>query len=376
MSMSVKKIIIGVLAAAIVLDVGAIIHECNTTYTKTEKEVVYQYGNKGEATYKVYLKPNQFYEESTQDEGNYYINKYIDHFDITLGDEFKGSKETEIEGNYQVTLTFRGYMEKFEGQENKKFTVWSKKKDLVKPVQFKEKSSEHKISETISLSLAEYEQFVRKMSEKEEISMPTEVIITLQGEKNVHAPQEDVKLPIYSQVTIPVGEQIFQVEKAVSEPIEEMKQERDKTIILPLNHKLIIAEAVSGVIAFIAGILIIFFIKVRTEKEEKERKQLKVQKRIFIEWGARLVGVENLDEGIYKNIYHLHTMEDMIKVADELEKPILYMKDDNPQAIHIFYLIDQETLYRFEIEVPQVKEETKEIQFATERDKIVSNDEA
>lgn len=105
--------------------------------------------------------------------------------------------------------------------------------------------------------------------------------------------------------------------------------------------------------------------------------------RIFTEHGSRMVGVDVLNSDKFVNNYSLAHLQDLVKLADELEKPIMYVKEKEQEAINTFYVADQDNLYTFKLEMPSeeeatvlTKEEKKTLKLQQKEEKKLQKEEA
>lgn len=348
------KISVITAAALIAIVSGTLaVKEGTTQKTKTVEEVSYSYENRASIDYSVTLKDNKVYEVKELGKDQYYIDRYVEDILLKFDDIFKASESTSVEGEYEVKLTFRAYKEEEKENQKEKRSVWEKNKVLVEKKSFNSDT----LHEEITVHLNDYSAFVKNLIEKERLSIPTEVLVTMQGKKVVHTPKEDVELPIQSQVIIPVGEEVFEIETSVPDKVQ--KEQKETHIeYLPVNEAVVIEfgilSGISAILALLGGFLI--------HGLSAEKKQMKCANRVFSDYGNRMIEVEDLVLSDFARIYEVGSMEDLAKLAEELEKPMFYQKRENKAALRAVYLIDHTKLYRYRLpnasEDPEVKAET------------------
>ena len=106
-------------------------------YNKKVNGKKYYYNTNGQIDYKVYLLPNDFYEEEYLGMNKQYTSELIDYVDINLKYLYDGSQKSYINYNYDVTATIKGEYEKDEGKSE----IWTKKYTLINKVEDEKKDS-------------------------------------------------------------------------------------------------------------------------------------------------------------------------------------------------------------------------------------------
>ena len=80
-----------------------------------------------------------------------------------------------------------------------------------------------------------------------------------------------------------------------------------------------------------------------TELSQTEKELLQVKKR----YGKHIAEIINQTPIEGEKIISLGSMEDLIKVADELGKPIIHQAPSQPQEPHAYYVFDGATRYQY-----------------------------
>jgi len=73
-------------------------------------------------------------------------------------------------------------------------------------------------------------------------------------------------------------------------------------------------------------------------------------KEIFKKHGERLVALSNDTVLSGSSIYPVKTLEDLIKIADELSKPVLYQAEGPESKLPVFYVLDEPKIYSYQLE--------------------------
>lgn len=353
MSKACKVMIMGTLITVSIAGGSLAIRETQVEHTMTQEEEIFNYRNEPSLAYKVHLTSTELYDEEILGENLYYMNDYIAGIALDFQDNYEGSEVVDIEGNYTITSELRGYTVEYEGQDEVKHTVWSKKKVEVDNKSFNKTDSKYQIGEQLNIDIQPYNQFVRKLIEEKQYAIPTELIVEMSGNKIIHTPKGEIELPIKSNVSIPINQTYFSIQKEMEEPKEEIQTEMVTTVI-PFNESYVIGCTIVSLLA-IAGCV---FVGIKGENYSQKEKHSRKIKRIFNEHGSRMVGVDMLNTDKFVNTYTLAQIDDLVKLADELEKPIMYIKATDENEINRFYVAEQDNLYMFIVEPPSEEEAT------------------
>lgn len=306
----------------------------------TEEKVKYSYSNKEDVSYAVNLNSTKVYDEKTLEEGTYYLSKYIKDILITFKESFTASEETAISGKYKVVATLRGYTT----EQEQKVTIWSKDYEMVPETSLDANTMKQEFKTPVTVNLKPYTDFLAELRDVDQINTSSELIVAMTGEKVIQTPNGEVKLPIMSTVTIPTDQGYFKIEKSTSEPKEE-EQKESITVALPANVKYIVIYAVGAVICLIMAAIAWCGIGEVPAQDKKTKRN----NHIFVEYGSRMIGINEIRKEDFKYIYRLSSIEDMIKLSDEIERPIMYIKGATGELVNEFYIQDGVNLYSYEI---------------------------
>lgn len=351
MAKTTKVITMGLLGIVAVTGVSLAINESQTQHTSTSEKSVFNYSSEAKAGYQVNVASDELYDFNALGENQYYMSDYVGSIEAEFQDDYKGSQKAEIEGSYKVTSELRGYTTEYEGEKEVKYTVWSKKSVIQEEKSFKEETDQYKIDEKVKVDIQPYIKFTKKLAEEKQYGMPTELIVKMEGKKLIHTPQEVVELPIESSLTIPINETYFKIEKGVPEAVKE-EQKETITVIEPFNTAYVVGCGVVSGLAVIACAIIGVLGK---EYSAREKYRHKIKK-IFMEHGSRMVGVDRLNKEQFVNSYYVTKIEDLVKLADELERPIIYIKEVDTAEIDTLYIADTQNLYSLKLEKPDEAE--------------------
>lgn len=308
---------------------------------KEENVSLYDYTINPQANYKVFLKPNILYGEKTLPEGETYFTEFLNTIDATFNYQFTGDREADIKGTYDIVAIAEGY-----SKENDKIqTLWKKEFPVVPEQSFNKKDKSISIDKNIKFDLNKYNEFSKSVSEASKTSASSKVSLIMNVNLQVTTDKGVIEEKSSPSIVIPLEESQFIIDKVGVENKKDSIKET-KEVEAPVSEDLIMIYSIILMIALAILIYMIGLTKTRID-DNNHMKQLN---KIFKNHGTRLVA---LDKGIssnYQNNYRMRTIEDLVRVADEIEKPIMYRYSTNPEEIKEFYVVDDYAQYIFNLE--------------------------
>ena len=346
-----KKLKIGLVSVLVIL-IGIIsfllYKEIKEPGFEEQKKPVYSYNNKANVNYKVSVKPNKLYETNPLDEGKLYITEFADYINTTFNYEFVGERVADLKGNYSIIAKVQG----FTGEAEKIVNIWEKNFSIVNKKNFIIKDKNKSIQEEIKINLDEYNAFVKEIIELSKINCQTTLSIIMDINLKGDTDKGPIEELISPSLIIPLNTSMFQIggNTNIEKPgaIEETIK-----IQLPVNkNKITLFGIIIGVLS-IALIYLIFFTVPAPTKDPLE----KTLKQIFKKHGDRLVALNSDSSiiGISTNL--VKSIDDLVRIADEIGKPILYKYSPNYKEIKRFYVIDRDDIYILDMDELITKEE-------------------
>lgn len=339
-----KKLKIGLMAILVVL-VGIISFLLYKKFKypnfEEQKISLYKYNNKSTVNYEVFLKPNILYQKPSLGEGEIYISEFVDHIKTNFNYEFSGDKETAIQGDYSIVAKVSGSIK---GEDKEDIIIWQKDFFILPKNKFKIKDKTLEIKEEVSLKLEEYNEFAKAVTEASKVNSSINLNLVMKINIEGSTDKGVIEETISPSITIPLNSSMFQISgnMNIDKPgsIEETKQ-----VQLPIDKKQVIIYGVIIGILLIILILLIFFTKEAAIKDPLEKK-LKV---IFKKHGDRLVALNSDPITTNINLNQVKSIDDLVRIADEIGKPILYKYSQDYKDINKFYLINEDQTYVLEL---------------------------
>ncbi|WP_461207714.1 DUF5305 domain-containing protein [Clostridium sp. DL1XJH146] len=293
---------------------------------------LYSYNNKAEVTYNVSLKENSLYDGESIGQGEFYIAKYIDNINTSMNYEYTGETKADIKGDYEIYAIVEGYT----GEEESYETIWQKKYILSPKESFEANDKTITLEKEIPINFNEYNDFTAQLFEDSNIS--TEAKVTVFWDINVSTNTDKglVEEKISPKMEIPLNEKYF---KITGELVQDKQGNIEKTeqVTLPVNKVQVSIYSVFIVLLLVISAILIFCAK-ETDKISSLEKNLKS---IFKIYGDRLVALNSKADGDIDNYNEVKSIEDLVRIADDIGKPIIYKHSDDFKEITKFYVFDE-----------------------------------
>lgn len=308
-------------------------------YTE-EKASLYTYNNKAGVNYNVFLRPNVLYEEESLGEGKTYITEFIDYIQASFYYSFNGEREADVKGNYEVIAEIEGYT----GQAETYKTIWKKESILLPKKDFQDKGKTVFIEESYSLDIHGFNEFARSVIEASKISSSVKLTVFMRVDVEAMTDQDAVVEEITSSMIIPLNTNYFEISgDLISEKPGSIQESMQ--VQLPIDRKkVILYGSIIGLL-----FIILIFLSLFTKATEKKNPLEKKLRQIFKKHGDRLVAL-NTEVKVVPGYYsEVKSIEDLVRIADELGKPIIYKYSSSLEEISKFYVLDEDKVFLLDI---------------------------
>lgn len=304
--------------------------------TIIEKSIpIYRYRQKGELAYLVKLKPNNIFEEPILGPGKTYFTKLIDQINISFNYRFNGDKAASLKGAYNIIATV-------ESPE-----MWRKDFFLVPQTRLTTEGKTLTFNKDFSVNLAPFQEFLKIINEESGVSAREPKLII---KANVYL-KADLKEGTASEslaptMIIPLTSGEFKIE---GENSIQKSGSLSKTFVV--TDPTVKKERTFALIpAPVLGLLLILFFFFTENKLVEVDERKKVIDLIWKKYGERLVKVREEVLPVEKlNIVPLNSLEDLVKVADELGKPIIYQEKANPGDFPVLYVFESSIAFKYQL---------------------------
>lgn len=304
------------------------------------EENLYTYQNDFKMNYDVNIKNNPFVLEDSLPSGQTYVSDLIDTLDITLNYKYSGSTNSHIKYNYKVDAILDSTYK----ENGKDYSVWNKTYNLLSK---EDLQSENNIlfDENFKVDYKKYHQEIKNFKQSFGMALESRLYIKLTVNTQTIVKNQEINNEYVSDFSITLGDKIAVVNgKNNDVKIDSFKQENiinDITMNIP---KVIISMFTMGI-----SLYVIYYIKFKTKKYNTIKNEFKLElNKILKSCQDKIVIVKtnNIDEN--ENIIDVYDFGELIKLSEELYKPILcWISDDLNNQEACFSVISNKVRYRF-----------------------------
>ena len=332
------------------------------------KVKTYSYSSKGGIGYKVMLKPNLLYSASSLEEGGTYIAEFVDSVHASFKYDFEGSGQADLKGSYIIGAVLEGYQEKQdeyiggtsaveEGNKTDKTeskAIWKKEYQLAPETKFDLTDNRMSISRDISINYSEYNRFAQQVLDAAKVNTPVRLVVSMNLMLQADTGRGEIEDTAVQSMVIPMGASLFNITK--SEMSEKPGAvEKTQKVKLPVNRSFLVLYGAAAGILVIGLLYIIFFTAVKPDISLQQKELNK----IFKKYGSRLAALTCpviAEPGSSRTV---KSMDDLVRIAEEIQKPVLYGYDSDTNCISRFFTIDGSWMYLYDLKEFAGDEETE-----------------
>jgi hypothetical protein len=293
---------------------------------------VYNFQHQGEMDYRVQLKPNTIISETEMHQDEVYYSKLVESIDTDFSYSYTADQPAKLKVIYDVVAVV-------EAPE-----MWKKEFPLIPETVVEEEGKTVSFNRPFSFTLEPYQDYVNKVNEELGVNARDPGVI-VQANINVVAEsaagQSSERLTPTMEIPLSAGE--FKIGGTLS-PEKSGVHTAAKMVPNPgLQGRM------TRHVLFL-GILIVFGAITLLWTEVKEPVQIKEVDQIWRQYKDRLVKADRNfvvpDDLVF---VPLGSMDDLIKVADEAGKPIIFQDATTSEIKPGCYVLDGLTVYKYVI---------------------------
>jgi hypothetical protein len=311
------------------------------------KETRYTYHQKANIFYRVFLRPNVLYGNLAMEAGDVYITEFVDSINTFFEYNFQGQKNAQLQGDYEVLVVMEGYRNEEKSYES----IWKQQWIIVPKTKFESNGTSISLKKEIPLDFKQYNQFAQQVVKDAKVNSDIKMTVFWNVHLKGDTAQGVIEENISPSMMIPLNTNYFKISGNLSEEkpgnIDEIKR-----VKAPVDKRKLILYSVSISVLLIVLAFLILFTTRAVSKDPFEKEFRKILKK----HGSRLIALNNRINFACKSIDQLKCMDDLVKMADEIGKPILYQYSDDLEKMIKFYVLDNEQAYVFDLKNVQFPE--------------------
>ena len=289
-----------------------------------KKESVFSYSNKADVSYEVCYNENEVITEKRVEQDKVYISEFIYFIDTAYNYEFNGDKIAELNGKYSAIAYLQGLVRGLDGEK----IIWSKEYILLPESKFSNENKTVAVKYNVPIKLKEMKEYSDKV--KSILKFNTNVKLTVLYNISVEIKTDKgiTHEEFAPSLEIPITQEYFEITKNITEE-KTGGIDEEVRVISPLYEQ----KRIFCWILLVLSMLGILFVVLFTETLVLDPKHKEFVK-IFKNYGSRIV-VLNYDVKLEtKKTIKVTTINGLVRISDDLGKPILYDGNYN------FYVID------------------------------------
>ena len=304
--------------------------------TKSRKEV-YSYTNQFSYDYDIHLLNNKFMDqEDLIPNSNFYVTDLIDTIDLDFIYGYQDSPSLEVNTSYRILGKLQGV---YTGdQEEQK--IWQKEYILKEEQNLSNSTNDLQINEHLNLNLDDLNKLVHDFENELNIAIDAKYIVTLEIVNKVMVEGTEETIRYSPQVSIDLGKKTTSIQGDNTEETEYIT--REYTHSSEIHPLVVIVDIFMLVLAII---LIRRVLKSETKVNIRNEYRQELNKILKL-CADKIVQVSKEPDFDGNHIVEVKDFGEIIKVSEELFKPILYW-DNKEKEESCFMVISNQIQYRY-----------------------------
>ena len=301
------------------------------------KKEIYSYTNKFDYKYEVNLVENKFIEEDTLDMNKVaYVTQLIDTIDFDINYNYKGDKVSNIKYNYSVI----GQLEATYNRENEEQKIWEKEYILKEETSNESDNGKINIKDKIELDLKDQNNLVKDFEQRMGMTLDAKYIINVKVNSITEIEGENITNNYISTIIIDLAKKTTKIEGENNKEETEFitKDNIETRKVSPL-------KVIIDIACIILSLLVLNNLSktknintIRNEYRQELNKILRICQ-------EKIVKVRNKPTIKQENIVEVKDFGEIIKLSEELFRPILYWESKEEEAW--FIVMSNDIVYRF-----------------------------
>lgn len=305
---------------------------------KTKTEEIYNYTNKFNYDYQVNLSKNEYIKDTQMtDKSLVYVTDLIDTTTLDLNYEYVASKES----NLQYTYSIIGKMQVVYTKDGEEQKIWDEDEVLVKEKQLEEISNQINIKEKLKLDLKDKNELLDKFKQQMGMTIDAKYTVKLKVDVTTQIEEKEVQASYEPEIQIDLAEKTT---KITGKNNQEDSQYISKEYQVNKSGNMLII--IFDIILLGIAIAILKYVtksktanRVKNEYRQELNRILKICQDKIVQVSTR--PTDNPDSIVY-----VKDFGEIVKVSEELFKPILYYSDNQKEEAW-FSVMSGNTTYRY-----------------------------
>ena len=303
------------------------------------KTNIYEYNNKYSYSCDVTMLENEYIAKENVPDQNVYVTELMDSANINMIYNYDANKESNLEYSYKVIGTLEATYSK-DGDEQK---VW-KKTDVIVPAKQETVTSDKiEINENFLVDLKDKIKMIKDFQEKFGLQVETKYTVSLEVSSKTSIMNQDV-INVYSPNVV---FDITSKTTTVKTTTEDSAKPQVVTKMIKENDPYKEVRNSVATVMFILSAIFMGLLLVKTQNSNIVRNTYKVElNRILKDCEEKIVEVNKKVDITGQGVVDVKDFEEIIKISEELFKPILYWNNEKEEESW-FCVLGNNMVYRF-----------------------------
>lgn len=331
------------------LTCGLIILSYGIYYTynlplQDQRVPTYSYNNRARIDYSVIYKPNLLNEETGPAWGDIYITNYVDHINTVFDYTFSGERQADIRGDYSITAVVEA--QERASEENEAKIIWRKDFVLLPRTSFSASDVNFSLREELPVHLAPFQDYVEQVMEESRVGGNHWLTVKWDIHLTAETDGGTIRENLTPTLVMPLRDSYFTIggEQEVDKPgaIEKVIQ-----IEAPYKKTMLLAISILDGLC----LLLLLFLLACTAGAQPSYLEREM-KRVLKKHGERLVELATARDLAFEghDLWPVKTIEDLVRIADELGKPILYQYElATGKEVPVFFVSDEKRVFIYRL---------------------------
>jgi len=337
---SVRNFYIIVLIGIMLISILALYNSFNSKDKKNfVKENIYEYTNKYFYSYDISMIENNYVNEQNLGDKNVYITDLMENAKINMTYVYNANRYSDTLCTYRIV----GNLEAIYSKDGKQQKVLKDTETLIEKKQLNKNGNSIEINESFDLNLGEKVEKIKGFQEELGIQIETTYTILMEVTTSTSVMGQEV-------INVYTPDLIFNISPkttVVNTTIENDSKPKIVTKMMNQNDQYSEIKIVSATLSFIVSMVVLIVLLVKTKNNNIIKNNYKIElNKILKGCGEKIVEVASKIDTEGKSIVDIKEFEEIIKVSEELFKPILFWNDEMEEKSW-FCVIGNNMIYRF-----------------------------
>lgn len=335
---STKYIYTAIATVLLIISVTSLLKNVSNENIKTRTKEIYQYTNKYNYSYNVNLEDNRFITSAVDRSAlQAYVTDLINNITLDFNYRYEANKNSEIEYKYSII----GILQVVYSKDSEEQKIWQQEETLLEGADSRITNNAFALNEKLNIDLKSKNDLINDF--KQEMGMTVEALyrVKLKVVAKTNIEGKDVEMTFEPEIQINLADKTTKI--TGDNNIEKTEYISTEYNVANGKHIYII---ILDIIAIAISVAIFKYIG-RSRVANKVRNEFRQElNRILKLCNDKIVQISTKPTDKSEDIVYVKDFGEIVKVSEELFKPILYYFDQDKEEAW-FSVVSGQTIYRY-----------------------------